>query len=283
MAEDGTSWLRAACAAVLERLADGSELSAQQLREEVPELAGRVEVAPDKAYGGNFPIAPRVLDPAGRRGPDRARPQQRALAHVTTGLDADGAVAGGVAAAEPGRRRAGPSWSPRWLRTFGPGTAADVQWWLGATAGIVRQALADTGAVEVSLDGGSTGWVLPDDLVEEPPVASWAALLPVLDPTVMGWKERDFYLGGHGAEVFDRNGNAGTTAWWDGRVVGCWVQDEAGDVRVHLLEEVDAAGRVALEVEAQRLTAWLDGAPGGHGLPVPRDEGGNCGPGRVTP
>ena len=59
----------------------------------------------------------------------------------------------------------------------------------------------------------------------------WAALLPVLDPTVMGWKERDFYLGPHGPLLFDTNGNAGTTAWWDGRIVGCWAQDPDGVVR----------------------------------------------------
>ena len=121
----------------------------------------------------------------------------------------------------------------RWLRTFGPGTETDLVWWLGATKGIVRQALADVEAVEVSLDGGGTGWVLPDD-VDAPAdtLEPWAALLPVLDPTVMGWKERAFYLGDHGPRLFDRNGNAGTTAWWDGRIVGCWVQDDAGVVQV---------------------------------------------------
>ena len=48
--------------------------------------------------------------------------------------------------------------------TFGPGTEADLVWWLGATKAAVRAALADVGAVEVALDGGGTGWVLPDDL-----------------------------------------------------------------------------------------------------------------------
>ncbi len=68
-----------------------------------------------------------------------------------------------------------------------------------------------------------------------------------------------FFLGPHGPELFDGNGNAGTTAWWDGRVVGCWVQDDAGAVRVHLLEDVGTAGRSALDAEAARLTTWLDG------------------------
>ena len=87
--------------------------------------------------------------------------------------------------------------------------------------------------------------MLPDDPVlhePEPEVEPWAALLPVLDPTVMGWKERDFYLGPHGPQLFDTNGNAGTTAWWDGRIVGCWVQDPDGVVVLHLLEDVGHRG-----------------------------------------
>ena len=75
----------------------------------------------------------------------------------------------------------------------------------------------------------------------------------------MGWKERDFYLGAHGPLLFDTNGNAGTTAWWDGRIVGCWVQDPDGVVVLNLLEDVGADARAALDGEAERLTGWLDG------------------------
>ncbi len=157
----------------------------------------------------------------------------------------------------------------RWLRTFGPGTSADLQWWLGATGGAVKQALADVEAVEVSLDGGATGWVLPGDVDPEPAVEPWAALLPVLDPTVMGWKERDFYLGPHAPALFDTNGNAGTTAWWNGRIVGSWTQDAAGVVRVSLLVDVPASARTALDVEAERLTGWLDGVRVGTVYPSP--------------
>jgi hypothetical protein len=147
----------------------------------------------------------------------------------------------------------------RWLYSFGPGSTDDLVWWLGSTKTAVRDALGDVAAVEVALEDGSTGWLLPDDLEVVADPGPWVALLPVLDPTVMGWKTRDFYLGEHGPSLFDRNGNAGTTAWVDGRIVGCWVQDEAGTVRVHLLEPVSDVARAALEAEAERLTAWLDG------------------------
>ena len=75
----------------------------------------------------------------------------------------------------------------------------------------------------------------------------------------MGWQGRDFYLGPHRDQLFDSRGNAGTTAWVDGRVVGCWIQDDAGVVRVRVLERLPARARRALDAEAARLTDWLDG------------------------
>ena len=49
------------------------------------------------------------------------------------------------------------------------------------------------------------------------------------------------------AQLFDTNGNAGPTAWWDGRIVGGWRQTEAGEVELQLLEDVGKAGRRALD------------------------------------
>lgn len=75
----------------------------------------------------------------------------------------------------------------------------------------------------------------------------------------MGWKQRDFYLGQHGSELFDRNGNGGTTAWWGGRIVGGWHQSPEGEVIVDLLKDVGAEGRAALESQAQWWNSWLGG------------------------
>jgi hypothetical protein len=147
----------------------------------------------------------------------------------------------------------------QWLRVFGPGTLADLKWWLGSTLTAVRSALADVGAVEVTL-GEQTGYVLGDDLEPVEPVEPWAALLPALDPTTMGWIERDWYLGPYKPQLVDSTGNAGPTAWWDGRIVGGWRQGESGAVVVQLLEDVGADGEQALEREAARLTDWLGGA-----------------------
>ena len=112
--------------------------------------------------------------------------------------------------------------------------------------------------MEIDLHGGA-GYALPDDLEPEPAAPPWCALLPALDATTMGWFQRDWYLGQHRAQVFDGNGNAGPTAWWNGRVVGGWHQDEGARVRLQLTEDPGRDGRRALQRRADELTAWLDG------------------------
>jgi hypothetical protein len=73
----------------------------------------------------------------------------------------------------------------------------------------------------------------------------------------MGWAARGWFLGGHGPTLFDRNGNAGPTVWWDGRVVGGWAQRRDGEIAFRLLEDVGAEGAAAVGAAAERLGAWL--------------------------
>jgi hypothetical protein len=258
LAPDGAAWVDAACAAVLAHLDGGRELSAQELREQVPELEGRIDLAVGKSYGANVAIAPRVLTQLaveGRLVRGRNGGHWRVSRPRWTLME--GWLGG---PAEPAPADEGyAELVRRWLWSFGPGTEADLVWWLGATKAAVRAALTAVGAVEVRLEDGSPAYLHPDDTEVVEPPEPWAALLPVLDPTVMGWKQRDWYLGAHGPHLFDTNGNAGTTAWVDGRAVGCWVQDDEGVVHLHLLEEVTKAETALLDAEAQRLTRWLDG------------------------
>ena len=143
-----------------------------------------------------------------------------------------------------------------WLAAFGPATEADMRWWTGWTLRETRAALAAVPHTEVDL-GGATGYVLDGDLEPVPPPEPSAALLPTLDPTTMGWKERDWYLGPHGSTLFDSNGNAGPTVWWDGRVVGGWSQRRDGEIALGLLEDVGRDARAAIDAEAARLAAWV--------------------------
>ena len=264
---DGARWLSRAQRAVLAALAGGREASSSELREEIPLLSGTIAYGEGKSWGGQFPLAPRVLTTLSAAG-KVVRGSNAGAWNVSRPLWAAteswlGDEIPRLPAAEGAARLV-----EAWLRAFGPGTEADLKWWLGSTLATVRRALADVGAVEVELDAG-TGYVMPDDVEPAERVEPWAALLPSLDPASMGWFERDWYLGPHRPDVFDRSGNAGATAWWDGRIVGGWRQDESGDVVVQLLEDVGAEASAALDAEAARLTAWLDGTRVAARFPAP--------------
>lgn len=144
----------------------------------------------------------------------------------------------------------------RWLLAYGPAPVADLKWWTGLTLTQVRKALSELDVEEVDLDG-MPAVVLADDDAPTPAPGPWIALLPSLDPTTMGWQQRDWYLGDHKRALFDTNGNAGPTVWSDGRIVGGWAQRKTGEVVFRLLEDVGAAVATTVEAEAARLTAWL--------------------------
>ena len=255
---DGERWLARASAEVLAALADGREASSSELRDEIPLLEGAIEYGKGKSWGGMVPVGPRVLTGLSAAGQIvrasnsgawiSSRPRWASMeAWLGEPLDPPPAAEGVAGLVE------------RWLRSFGPGSAADIKWWLGQTVGAVRQALHDLEAVEVELDGGTIGHLLPDDLEPTPAPEPFAALLPPLDPTTMGWYERDWYLGPYKSELFDSSGNGGPTVWWDGRIVGGWRQDDSGAVELQLLEDPGRDARAAIDAEAARLTDWFDG------------------------
>lgn len=254
---DGPAWVQATTEAVLALLRDRGPMTTMQLREALPVLEARLVYAPGKHYGGETPVAPRVLTTLAASGEilrgenDGTWRSSRPRWTVTTDW---------VDVGPPLDEAEGYATLVRsWLRTFGPGTEDDIVWWLGATKAAVRRALADVEAVEVGLEGGGSGWLLPDDLEDVPTVEPWAALLPGLDPTTMGWKGRSFYLGEHGDLVFDRNGNGGPTAWWDGRIVGGWTQRDDGTVVIVPAERLGREATRGLAAAADRLTEWFAG------------------------
>lgn len=258
IADDGAAWLERARGAVLDAL-QGSELSAQQLRETVPALVGQVTRFEGKKYGGDQHLAPRVLTWLGATG-DLARAHNASHWRVNRNL---WARADDWLGAPPERVEPAEGYAilvREYLRAFGPVSETDVVWWFGATKAAIRAALAEIGAVQVGLEREGSGWVLPEDEAPVAPVEPWAALLPALDPTPMGWKERAFYLDpAFVPAIYDSAGNAGTTAWWDGRIIGAYTQDEDGTVVLALPRGTPRAARAALEAEAARLQEWMAG------------------------
>jgi hypothetical protein len=242
--------------------ADGP-LPASALTKLVPDLARQLRVAVGKKYEGTVGVSTRMLFLLSTQGDVvRTRPLGTWLSSQYRWARTEDWI-GGLPAIAPEDARA--ELVRRWLRAFGPGTIEDVAWWTKWTKAQVKAAFAVVGAVEVTAETGvaaeAVAWALADDLDD---TALWdgpepVALLPALDPTVMGWRERGWYLGEHSAQLFDRNGNAGPTVWAGGRVVGAWAQREGGKVVTALVEPVDAATASRIDGAAARLTEWMDG------------------------
>lgn len=255
---DPEAWVEAAAQSALALFAEDAEFDAATLRSLLPVAETRLTWGSGK-WAAAQPLGPHLLTLLGARGAivrGRNGGHWRISKPRWTAMDT---WLGGRP--QPWEEAAGyAELVRRWLWTFGPGTDTDLAWWLGSTKTAARRALADLAAEQVSLDSGAVGWVLPGDTEPEPEVAPWAALLPTLDPTTMGWKQRDLYLDpGDVPYLFDSVGNAGPTAWWNGRIVGCWVQDPDGRVRVVLRRDPGRRARTALDREAARLTDWFEG------------------------
>ena len=179
---------------VLAALSDGREATSSELRDEIPALEGSIAYGEGKSWGGQVPVGPRVLttlSAAGRivrasndGGWTTSRPR---WASTTSWL-------GEEIAPLPGRRGRGGA---------GRAMAARVRPRDGRRHQVVaridgrggRGRRSPTSTRSRSISDGQTGYVLPDDLEPTAPVEPWAALLPPLDPTTMGWFERDWYLG----------------------------------------------------------------------------------------
>ena len=255
LADDPPGWIEDVEKVAVRALEARGGATATELAKDDPRLAQQIVLAEGKPYEGRQSVVSRVLLLLAAEGRIvRGRPRGSWVSGQYRWSVVDAWLPDGV-----------PPWSlheaqaelvRRWLRGFGPATIADVKWWTGLPMGQVRRAVAETGAVEVDLDG-TPGLVLPDDLDPVPAPGPWVALLPALAPTTMGWAGRDFYLGPHRPALFDRNGNAGPTIWLDGHVVGGWAQRATGEVVLRLLEDVGADATTAIEAEAARLTAWL--------------------------
>lgn len=243
-------------------LARGSATGAQ-LGKDVPALRTRIDTAPGKPYSRPTGITTWVLVLLGTQGRIvRARPNGGWSSSQYSWAPVESWLPGPIEHLDPGAART--ELVRRYLHAFGPAPIGDIKWWTGWTLGRVRQALAGLATVEVDLDG-TPGLLSADDLEPVPPPEPWAALLPALDPTPMGWQSRDWYLGAHKPRLFDRNGNIGPSIWFDGRIVGGWGQRADGEIVTRLLEDVGSDAEALIAAETERAAGWFGGV-----RPIPR-------------
>jgi hypothetical protein len=256
VAEDPDAWLAATGAQTLAVLGELKEATGTELAAKVPALRTKVTMLPDKPYGATVNLTSQILFLIASEGHIvRGRPKGTWISSQHRwSLMSDWL-------AEPLPHWSGPAarteLARQWLRAYGPAPVSDLRWWTGWGVGDAKKALTGLDVVEVDLDG-APGVVLADDTGPVPEPEPWVALLPALDPTVMGWLERGWFFGDHAPALFDRTGNAGPTVWVDGRVVGGWAQGTGGEVRVRLLEDVGREASSRIDAAAAALTAWLD-------------------------
>jgi hypothetical protein len=258
VADDAESWLKDVGEATVRALAARGTATGAELARDEPRLREQLVYPADKSYGGPVNVTNRVLTLLSAQGHIvRGRPRGGWTSGQFTWSAADEQARPPAAAARAELAR-------RWLTAFGPALPADLQWWTGWTGGQVKEALGQLDLTEVDLHGAPGVMLAADepgatqaDTATQPGTGSWAALLPALDPTAMGWRERAWYVGDHAAALFDRSGNIGPTVWWDGRIVGGWAQRTDGEIAVRLLEDAGDEAAAAIAAEAERLRAWL--------------------------
>jgi hypothetical protein len=248
-------WLAEVEASALAALARRGQATVNELTRDEPRLKEQFTYGAGKSYESPHTVSSRLMRVLGVEG--------RVVRGRPLGSWTSSQFRWAVAPPHPGLllAEAQAELLRRWLRVCGPATEADLKWWTGWKVTDVRRSLAAVGAVAVTLDDGGTGYVAAGDVGPVGgPAEPWAALLPGLDPTAMGWQERDWYLAPDlRPALFDGSGNVGPTLWWDGRVVGGWAQRSSGEVVWRLLDTdgVGREARAAISAEAARLGAWL--------------------------
>jgi len=257
LASDGRSWVAETSRATLEALQELGSATAIELRREVPQLKEQVTVyKKDGGIAGTMGMSTRILFLLATEGRIlRGRPRGTWLSSQYEWATYEHWL--GHARPELDPFQAQQKTLGSWLSRFGPATEVDAKWWTGWPVTLVRKVLDTIGPEPVATSEG-TGYLAPDD-PGPPAVEPWVAFLPGLDPTVMGWKQRDWYVGGHAGAVFDRNGNAGPTIMIDGRVAGVWAQRPDGRVVWELLEKGLSGRQEQIEEKAEELQVWLSG------------------------
>ncbi|HEX6758233.1 MAG TPA: winged helix DNA-binding domain-containing protein [Propionibacteriaceae bacterium] len=250
---DPDRWLAQAEEQVLADLREHGPSTAREIGQRAATLRQRLQLAPGKAYAAVQSAHTRVLYILGFDGKMLRGQPSRWVNGAYRYVDAESWLPGGLGDLDP--RQAAAELAGRWLQRFGPATTVDLQWWMGWTVARTKQALADCGAVGAELDDGP-GWLAADDPPIDP-VEQWVAVLPGLDPTIMGWKQRDWYLPSTSVEVFDSAGNGGPSLWVDGRVVGAWAQTRDGTIHTHYFERVAAARRREIDQRISELKSWI--------------------------
>ncbi len=118
----------------------------------------------------------------------------------------------------------------RYLAAFGPACVEDIAWWTSFRKGEVKEILERLGDAvsNMRIKGLEREYLMlssqePELAAIKPSRKPVVNLLPMLDPYLMAYKERDRYLQPrYYPYIYDRSGNATNSIMVDGEIVGVW-------------------------------------------------------------
>ena len=154
-----------------------------------------------------------------------------------------------------------------YLHTYGPVTENDIVWWTGMNKTPVRSVIEEL-EKEISKifinETEKEYYILNSDLkqLEEIKIPKKDVLnfLPDLDPYLMGYKDRERYIGeDHYNYLFDRSGNAATSILVNGKVIGIWdfVSAKEPVIKMYFLEEIKKDVQKEIKKEANKVGQFI--------------------------
>ncbi len=157
----------------------------------------------------------------------------------------------------------------QYVASFGPVSVTDASWWTGFTKTEVKLILKDLKddmtSLEISDIEGEYVLLASDKKrlesisIPEKPLINF---MPLLDPYLMGYKERKRYLVPElQTRIFDRSGNVTSTILMDGRIVGVWDFDEEKDptVKILLFEKTKSNVLREIQSKAKKIGEFISG------------------------
>lgn len=151
-----------------------------------------------------------------------------------------------------------------YIGAFGPVTEKDIAWWTGfpmrQSKDILERLQSSTIQLEIlGLHGShvmlASGCEALDCPI--PTLEPMVSLLPSLDSYIMGYKERERYLGPENRRyVFDRSGNATSTILISGRIAGIWDFIEPS-VALFLFDALPTSVSEIVEDKAKQLGEFI--------------------------
>ena len=252
-----------AVAAAIPEALDGAELTREELAGAVARLAGRPALR-ERILGQ---YGDQLLKPPAFRGELCFAPSQGAKVRFTHPRTWLGAPVPRIDPEEAGRELA-----RRHLGAYGPASPAELGRWTGTTAAQGRAWLASLGPgelVDADVEGTSLVCLAADAAAleaAEPPAPEAVSLLPAYDVHTIGTaKDAEATIpAARRARVWQSAGRVLPVILAGGRMAGTWRHERRGArLRVELSpwDPLGAGARAAAEAEAERLAAFLGGAP----------------------